>query len=143
MEKTPVLIAVPVLLSLLSTLGCGGGGTRQLQSIAASATGMTQIQLTATGTFTASPKNVAPLAVSWWVRDGVVLDPPYTYTLTTQPYSVACQTGASVVAIAPANPKAPSSGTIPTQVFQDLIQSQSATSDGGFVVSAPQTIFCP
>jgi hypothetical protein len=146
METTPVLIAAGILLVLQLTPGCGGGGggsSRQLVSIGASATGMTQIQLTATGTFTSSPKTVSPLPVSWWVKEGVVLDPPYPYTLSSQPYSVGCQTGASVVAIAPANPSAASSGTIPTPVFQDLINAKTPTSDGGFVVSAPQMISCP
>jgi len=146
MGKTPILIAASILLTLLSTLGCGSGsGNRQLQSITDNATGMTQIQLTATGAFSASPKSVTPLPVAWYVTPAV-LDPPVgsvAYTLSSQPFSTACQTGGVAVAVAPQSPSAPTTGTIPSQVWIDLVVRHTTTSEGGFVASLPQNIFCP
>jgi hypothetical protein len=145
MEKTPVLIAAPALVSVLLMLGCGGASGRQLQSITANATGMTQIQITATGAFSASPTNVSPLPVAWYVP--VAIDPPggpVAYTLSSQPYSIPCQNaGADVVAIAPMNPNAPKTGTIPEQVWIDLVINRTTTSEGGFIASPPHPIACP
>lgn len=151
--KTPARIVAAIFLALsLAGPGCGGGSgassassARQLQSIAASATGMTQIQLTASGAFSASPKTVTPLPVAWYVEPGV-LDPPpgsVSYTLSSQPFSTACQTGSTAAAIAPQNPNAPASGSIPNQVWIDLVVNHTTTAEGGFVASPPQNIACP
>lgn len=140
MPKTSAAILVVISLALLSLLGCGSGG-RQLKSITTNATGMIQFQVTATGTFNGSPTTVNPLPLSWWVQTGTIVEPPYNYSLSSQPFTVGCGMF-PVVAIAPTDPNAPSSGTIPTQVFQDLMNGQ-VTSEGGFIVSARQTIFCP
>jgi hypothetical protein len=144
MEKCTVPIAASILLVLLFMLGCAGSG-RHLQSISVNATGMTQIQLTATGTFTVSPTSVAPLPVAWYVP--VTIDPPggpIAYTLSSEPYSTPCVNGMpGIVAIAPRNPNAPATGTIPEQVWRDLVVSHTTTSEGGFIASSPQPIACP
>lgn len=145
MERTLVSIAAPLMLSLLLMLGCGGSSGRQLQSIIANSAGMTQIQITATGAFSASPTSVSPLPVAWYIP--VAIDPPggpVAYTLSSQPYSTPCQNGVpGVVAIAPRNPNAPTTGTIPEQVWADLVVNHTTTSEGGFIASSPQPIPCP
>ena len=138
-----IIAAFCAELFLSVTLGCGSSNSnRQLQSIATSGTGMIQIQFTAAGTFSASPTSENPLPVSWYVIPAGE-DPPFGYTLTSQAFATSCQTGALVIALAPTNPNAPSSGLIPTQVFQDLVLDHTTTSEGGFVASSPQIIPCP
>ena len=108
------LWSIVLLLTITSlTLTCGtSGSNRQLQSIAInSVTNGEQIQFLATGTFSAPPITVSPLPVSW------SLDvPPPQYTLTTEPYTFQCQNPGPfllpLVAIAPADPNAPSTGSI-------------------------------
>ncbi len=99
-----------LMLAALVTLACGSGSAngRQLQSIsiAETVTGQ-QVQLVATGTFSAPPTTVTPLPVMWFSDL-----PPGQYTLTTQPYVVQCGYPPTIYAIAPANPNAPSSGSI-------------------------------
>ena len=93
------------------TLACGSSN-RQLQSITIDevANGQ-QIQSTATGTFSASPTTVSPLAVSWSFAP-----PPPEYTLTTQPFTFQCEvTGpypSPLIALAPADANASSSGSV-------------------------------
>jgi hypothetical protein len=140
-----ILATFSFSLLLSATWGCGSGN-RQLQSIAVTNTSaiegnMIQLQFVAAGTFDASPTTVNPLPVSWYVVDQDV--PAAVYTLTSQPFSLMCQTGASVVALAPADPNAPSSGTIPNQVFQDLVINRTKTAEGGFVASTAQYAACP
>ncbi|MGO9084341.1 MAG: hypothetical protein ACLQBK_03875 [Candidatus Sulfotelmatobacter sp.] len=69
----------------------------------------------ATGTFSAPPTTVTPLPVDWTVQLMAPPPPTYTYTLTTQPYVVNCTTVGPeygpVVAFAPPDPNAPTSGT--------------------------------
>ena len=129
---------------LLLALGCSGGN-RQLQSITANSTGMTQFQLTATGIFSASPKTITPLPVAWYVVAANVnyQGGPVAYTLTSQAFSTPCQTGATAVAIAPQSPSAQSSGVIANKIWLDLAVSHTTNSEGGFVASLPVTIFCP
>jgi hypothetical protein len=128
-----------VLLAV--ALSCGGP-SRQLESITANRSGMTQFQFTATGTFSASPASVSPLPVYWW-EGPALAHYPYAYTLSSQPFNIACQTGNSVIAIAPTNPNAPLSGTIPPDTYEVLVVTQTGTDVGGFVASAPQSISCP
>lgn len=112
-----------VLLVLAVTplsLSCGSGeqlqSGRQLQSItiAQIANGQ-QVQLVATGTFSAAPITVTPLAVDW--SEGLFAPPPadLQYRLVGQPFVVSCAEPGPVqfTAFAPANPNAPSSGTLP------------------------------
>jgi hypothetical protein len=101
---------IPVLAFACFALSCGS--SRQLQSITISqTTSGTQTSFVATGTFSAPPTTVTPLPVSWYV--GVV---GAQYTLTTQPFSATndCLDPAVtlLVAIAPADPNAPSSGSV-------------------------------
>ncbi len=140
----PILATLSASLFLAATLACGSSN-RQLQSIAITPTGaiegnMIQLQFVAAGAFNTSPTAVNPLPVSWYV---VPQDTAAVYTLTGQPFSIMCQTGSSVIALAPMNPNAPSSGTIPTQVFQDLVINHTITAEGGFVASNAQYAACP
>ena len=104
---------IPVLALACFALSCGS--SRRLQSITISqTTSGTQITFVATGTFSAPPTTVTPLPVSWYV--GAV---GAQYTLTTQPFSTSnvCPPVASpavglLVAMAPADPKAPSNGSV-------------------------------
>jgi hypothetical protein len=101
---------IAVLAIACFALSCGSG--RRLQSITISeTTSGTQSTFVATGTFSAAPTTVTPLPVSWYV--GAV---GAQYTLTTQPFSATtvCLDPAVVqlVAIAPADPTAPSSGSV-------------------------------
>lgn len=146
MKKNSASIAAVVTCTLLISLGCGeSSGSRHLQSIAANTTGMTQFQLTATGTFSASPTNVNPLPVAWYIISPSVdyQAGPVAYTLTSQPYSTPCKTGFTAVAIAPQSPSAATSGTIPNKVWLDLAVAQTTTVEGGFIASPGQQIFCP
>jgi hypothetical protein len=95
-----------------------------------------------TGSFAynASPTAVDPLPVSWYV---VPQATAAVYTLTSQPFDIACQTGSSVIALAPTDPNAPNSGTIPSQVFQDLIINHTVSEEGGFIASTAQYAACP
>ena len=107
---------------VLLSLSCGGGHSRELQSISISKTVVgTSIQFVATGTFSASPMTVTPLPVDW--SNGLLAPPPpqYTYSLTTEPYEVECSNArpgamAQVSAFVPSDPNAPISGTTKTVV---------------------------
>jgi hypothetical protein len=98
----------PSLLVLAAsvTLSCGSGNSnsgRQLQSITVvQVQNGSQFQFIATGTFSAPP-------------------PTYNYTLSTQPYVYNCDGSGliQVVAFAPPNPDAPSSGSV-SQVVQGV-----------------------
>ena len=116
MRKSWALLLSLVLAAFL-TISCGGSG-RHLQSITLTQTAINngqEDQFVATGTFSAPPTTVTPLPVDW--TDGPMSPPPptYSYTLTTQPYVVNCTTvgpdALAVVAFAPPDPNAPTSGT--------------------------------
>ena len=109
-----------LLVVSLSVLGCGNNN-RQLQSITiARSVNGGQIQFVATGTISAAPTTVTPLPVDWTVGPMAPPPPSYSYTLTTQPFVFDCTSSKSsplpVVAFAPPNPKAPSSGSVPTVI---------------------------
>ncbi|HXR39173.1 MAG TPA: hypothetical protein VN776_08770 [Terracidiphilus sp.] len=153
MSRKPVhFIAVPALVLLLSIPGCGNGANRQLQSISispSSASGASA-SYTATGAFNPSPMTVTPLSVSWFIM-GSGIDPPGSaYSLANGNYraqrcsQVQTETTLDyvVLAVAPADPNAPSSGPIPTQVFQDLVLARTMTSEGGFVAGTA-ALTCP
>jgi hypothetical protein len=98
------------------TLACGSSTNsgRQLQSITINAVANgAQIQFVASGTFSASPTTVSPLPVSWSFAP-----PPGQYTLTTAPFKFQCENAgpyaSPIVAMAPADPNAPSCGSIST-----------------------------
>jgi hypothetical protein len=126
MNRFSVLL---ILVATVLTLSCGSGG-RQLQSITISQTvNGQQIQFTATGTFSAAPITVSPLPVTWGV--GPFAPPPpgnLGYQLSTQPFQFDCTvSGPSlpVLAWAPPDPNAPSSGSWP---FKQMITSSAAVS---------------
>ena len=128
MNRYRVLILILLLLVTLLTLACGGGN-RQLQSITIKATTSgTQIQFTASGTFSAPPTIVTPLPVDW--SNGYLSPPPsgpLDYALTTQPYVINCAessgTEVQVTSFAPQDPGAPLSGALP---FANLVMAHSA-----------------
>ena len=101
---------------------------------------MIQLQFVAAGAFNASPTAVDPLPVRWYV---VPQATAAVYTLTSQPFDIACQTGSSVIALAPTDPNAPKSGTIPSKVFQDLVIDHTVSEEGGFIASIAQYAACP
>jgi hypothetical protein len=104
--------ALIVLLFAASlTLACGSSSSsRQLQSITVNAAvGGEQTVFYATGTYSAPPTTVSPLAVSWSFAP-----PPGSYTLTTQGFNPQCPIPSPVVAMAPVDPDAPSSGSTST-----------------------------
>jgi hypothetical protein len=106
-----LLVVLPLaVLPLWLTSSCGSGSTnRQLQSISiAVSPDIGQYSFIATGTYNAPPITVSPLAASWYT-----IDPSGAYTLTTQPFT-ACSLphGTTVTAMAPANPNAPSTGSV-------------------------------
>ena len=47
-----------------------------------------------------------------------------------------------LIALAPADPKAPKAGGVPSNVFQDLVIARTKTAEGGFVASTAKLI-CP
>jgi hypothetical protein len=116
---------VPVLLVL--TLACGSN--RQLQSITVEATAnAVEVQFTASGTFSAPPTKVVPLPVEWF--PGFLAPPPgnVDYKLTTEPYVLSCLSmrpgiEIQVTALAPQNPGAPVSGSLP---WAKLVVAHSA-----------------
>ena len=117
MHRASVLLLL-VVASLALSCGSGSGSGRQLQSITISQTAINNgqaDQFVATGTFSAPPTTVTPLPVNW--TNGLMAPPPpiFTYTLTSQPYVVNCTVAGPealpVVAFAPPDPNAPTSGT--------------------------------
>lgn len=118
----------PLLLVSFLTLSCGNGSSRQLQSITIMQLHETgngdQLELVATGTFSAPPTTVTPLPVSWSLAP-----PPPDYTLTTQPFLIQCTVGEYLgpfIAMAPADPNAASSGPIDAR---KMISQSAACAD--------------
>lgn len=110
------------------TLTCGNGSGRRLQSIAISkTTSGSQIQFTATGTFSAAPTTLTPLPVDWSM--GLFAPPPkqFTYSLATQPFVVDCNAVGSgpgqVSAVAPSNPSVSGNGTL---AWSELLVANSS-----------------
>jgi len=100
--------ALIVLASAASlTLSCGSSNNRHLQSITIDDNLMgAQNSFVATGTYSAPAISVTPLPVSWSYAP-----PPGTYTLTTEPFTPQCPAPSPIVASAPMDPNAPSSGS--------------------------------
>jgi hypothetical protein len=146
------LRAVSAALLLLALSSCSGGNKGMLESISISpATGTgANVSYTATGTFTASPRTVTPLPVSWFILGPGIDPPPFSYELADGSFSAqhcsAIQSKTAidyeVVAVAPADPAASNSGQIPYQVFLDLVEARTKTSEGGFVAASAELV-CP
>ncbi|HEX7285835.1 MAG TPA: hypothetical protein VF532_06605 [Candidatus Angelobacter sp.] len=143
------LKSIPVALSLLCALllpGCGGQD-RTLQSMTVDGGSTTavprnaQVTFTASGQFDMAPMNVNPVAASW-AEFGPGIDPVggTAYSLSTQPFIFTCFLPGTftVVAFAPADPKAAATGTVPQQVYQDLVGSRTMSAEGGFVAATAQ-----
>lgn len=131
-----------LLVAAALVSGCSAGSNRQLQSITITpntASGA-PVTYTATGTFNAAPDSVSPLPVSWFIM-GPAVDPPGPgYSLVPKSYVAWRCSQANpatltytVIAVAPADPSAPDSGSMPTQVFEDLVIQHTKTSEGGFI----------
>jgi hypothetical protein len=137
----PRLIGASFLMfSVFLTISCGGG-TPTLRSLQINQQSLSAgPEFTATATYS-DGKQVTPASVSWvvWNTASFSTGQPH-YQLTSSAYPPLCGaqcTGWTVVAIAPADPKASMSGPIPMTVFQDLI-SGKASSEGGFVAATMQ-----
>jgi hypothetical protein len=111
-------LSVVLLFAAILTLACGSSpSSRQLRSITIhTVVNGSELQFTATGTYSAPPTTVTPLPVNW--SFGLMAPPPNTlqYTLTTQPFIFNCLSAgpfAGVTAVAPSDPNAPATGTLP------------------------------
>jgi hypothetical protein len=115
---------------------------RQLESISitpASASGA-PVTYAATGTYNASPMTVKPLPVSWYIM-GPAIDPPGPGYSLSKPdlIEMRCEEANpvagtyTIIAVAPADPSAPISGSMPTKVFEDLVITHTSTSEDGFI----------
>jgi hypothetical protein len=147
-RATAVCLAIAAL-----TLSGVPSKKRQLESIKvtpASARGA-KATYSATGTFNEPPVKVEPLHVSWYLAGPAIDPPPPYYSLTGESDKPArCNEVAAnpavfdytVIALAPADPKAPSSGTIPWKVFADLVIDHTKNSEGGFVAGTAKLV-CP
>lgn len=136
MGKLKIALSFSVLAFVLTSCG----SSNSLQSISISQTATTAaLEFGATGTFT-DGRVISALPVSWVIL-GPGVDPPGTgYTLSGAPFFPICvMSGASytVVAIAPADPNAPGSGSVPTSVWNDVVLG-TVKSEGGFVGTSAQ-----
>jgi hypothetical protein len=125
---------------------------RRLESITvspASATGANRIY-TATGKFNTAPERVTPLSVSWYLM-GPAIDPPGPgYKLEKGSFRPErCMAAAqgpaalkyTVIALAPANPDAPRSGSMPFKVFEDLVIQHTRAEEDGFLAGTA-SLYC-
>jgi hypothetical protein len=127
--------SVPLLLAgTVGALGCGQS-SRELQSIMITRPGGsgTESILNASGTFSRSPTNVSPLPVSWYAVGPGLPQPSPVYSLTSQSFVLGCGAGIVAVALAPTAPNAPTSGPVPSQVFQDLVLNHTLSTESGYV----------
>jgi hypothetical protein len=113
-----LVLTLPALFAAALTAAAARHHGRQLQSITISqTTNGEQVHFTASGTFSAPPTKVTPLAVSWGF--GLFAPPPpgnLRYTLTTEPFVFDCSDSAQslpVSVFAPSDPNAPISGSLP------------------------------
>jgi hypothetical protein len=145
---TAVCLAIAAL-----TLTTAPKKERRLESIQvtpASAQGA-KAKYEATGTFNEAPLKVEPLHVSWYLAGPAIDPPPPHYSLTADKDTPKrCNESAAnlavfrytVIALAPADPKAPATGVVPSKVFQDLVIDHTKTSEGGFVAGTAKLV-CP
>jgi len=140
-----LMLALPLAIS-----ACGGSATRLLQSITITRANGTQINFTAAGMFTAAPVTESLLPVAWYLMGPAIDPPPASYALVSAPYHPARCVQApgppsvtyTVIALAPVDPNAPLSGSMPYQVFDDLVIAHTKTAEGGFI-AATTTVTCP
>jgi hypothetical protein len=107
----PLLLCVVLLFIALSLLGCGSSN-RQLQSLSISpASGVTQVQFTAMGTFRDSGKT-EPVNALWWTTQPWTYPPvPFIVTVSSTGFAQ-CQVFApagtyTIFAVVPVDPSFP------------------------------------
>jgi hypothetical protein len=146
-------ILVYTSLALLAAFAMSGcGSDRQLESISVTPASMTnvkagtQVTFTAAGQFSMSPMTADPARVSWRAA-GPGIDPAgmNSYSLTDQPFMLTCPAPGTfiVTAYAPTNPNAATDGSVPSQVYQDLVTSHTMSAEGGFVAATAQVTCVP
>jgi len=146
-------IFVYTSLALLAAfVMCGCGSDRRLESLSVTPASMTnvkagtQVTFTAAGQFNMSPMTVNPARVSWRAfGPGIDQAGANSYSLTDQPVMFTCPVPGtfSVTAYAPTNPNAAADGSVPAQVYQDLVTSHSMSVEGGFVAATAQVTCVP
>jgi len=150
MKQAILACASLVLLAAFVVSGCGS--SRRLESIsvtpssAANVKAATQVTFTAAAQFDMSPMTANPASVSWRAA-GPAIDPAgmNSYSLTDQPFMFTCPAPGmfTVTAYAPTNPNAAADGSVPSQVYQDLVTSHSMSAEGGFVAATAQVTCVP
>ena len=138
------------LLAAFAISGCGSD--RQLESISvtpssvANVKAASQVTFTAAGQFNMSPMTANPARVSWRAV-GPAIDPAgmNSYSLTDQPFTFTCPAPGmfTVTAYAPTDPNTAADGSVPSQVYQDLVTSHSMSAEGGFVAATAQVTCVP
>ena len=141
-HRVAAVAAVLLPASAWMLAGCSANMNRQLESISvtpATASGA-PVRYIATGTFSAPPTTVTPLAVSWYLVAAAIAPSGRGYTLVKADFTTMRCAQANpvagpytVIAVAPADPSASKSGSMPSQVFNDLVIEHTKTSEGGFV----------
>ena len=142
-----------ILLSFVAELAISGcGSDRRLESIivtpssVANVKAASQVTFTAAAQFNMSPMTVNPARVSWRASGpGIDQAGTNSYSLTDQPAMFICPVPGtfSVTAYAPTNPNAAADGSVPSQVYQDLVTSHSMSAEGGFVAATAQVTCVP
>ena len=129
----PILV---VAFAILLGTGACGGNNRRLESITIVGQGGSSVEgiIHASGTFTTPPTLESQLDVSWYLMGPGLDPPPAAYTLTPGSFVLPCG-GYTAIAVAPSNPNAPISGSIPQAAFQDLVITRTKSSEGGFVAA--------
>lgn len=142
---------IPAIALLAFIPGCSGGNrTLDSLSIFPVTTNNAPYTYTAAGTYNTSPMTVNPQPVSWYIMGPGIDPPPAAYSLLPAAYTAQrCSqiqnktpTTYTVIALAPVDSTAPNSGTVPNQIFQDLVITRTMTAEGGFV-SATAKLTCP
>lgn len=132
-------LRIALTFSILSVVLISCGSSNVLQSISINQTAAGATKFVATGTF-ANGAAIDPLPVNWVIL-GPAIDPPGTeYWLSAAPLFPVCLIkGAqyTVVAIAPVDPHAPKTGSVPMTVWDGLV-SGKVKSEGGFVAATAQ-----
>jgi hypothetical protein len=128
-----LLCSLLALLTVVGAPGCGSSN-RQLESltIVDRAGSSVELIVNASGTFNMSPTTEMNVPVGWYLFGPGLDPPPAAYALTSQNFVLPCG-GYTTIAVAPMDPKAPNTGPIPQQVFQDLVITRTKSSEGGFV----------
>jgi len=124
-----VSFVLGLLLAALFSLSCGASSGRMLESISVSPqAGHGQVQFVATGTFTAPPVKVTPLAVNW--------------TLPAQPLCAGCGAGLTPQGLATC-PILPPNVNVPVTASAPVDPKLPLNSQSVPTVSGTATLVCP